>query len=141
MRIIITHECECGGKTKYLYDLNVIDDNEVKIDFSLQCWGIVLECDDCNKTCPIADIDAYEDDCRGLGGNFGYGGENIMETVITKDEIATIISIGNYWEEVIRRDDSSPLHHELRVLIQLFGIKILFLTLEGARAIESAKPI
>lgn len=55
-----------------------------------------------------------------------------MSKLLTKEEIVAIKSMNLYWQEVIKRDDTSPLHHELQKVIGRFGTKILFILADYA---------
>jgi hypothetical protein len=59
-----------------------------------------------------------------------------MIEITTNEQISTILSKGKYWEEVLKRSDITPLNRELVELVSEFGIRLLFLVLEGAKAIK-----
>ena len=56
--------------------------------------------------------------------------DNANESLLTKEEMATIRSMGLYWREVIERDDKSPLKHELEMITKTFGTRLLFILLQ-----------
>lgn len=70
--------------------------------------------------------------------------EKHTERPLTDDEIKTIKSMGQYWREVVQRDDSSSLHDEASEIHRMFGVKILWVFLayvEFASAPDMAETI
>jgi len=49
-----------------------------------------------------------------------------VNKVLTDLEIQTLKSMSLYWEEVRKRDDTSPLYHEIAQIHRMLGTKILF---------------
>jgi len=49
-----------------------------------------------------------------------------VKNLLTKKEVSDIINMNHYWEEVSKRDDISPLQHELGQIVRMLGVnKIL----------------
>lgn len=53
-----------------------------------------------------------------------------MSELLTKKQIDTLKSMSRYWDEVSRREDTSPLEAELHEIYQMLGVKILFIISE-----------
>jgi len=61
--------------------------------------------------------------------------------LLTDEEIQTVLSMGQYWEEVSKREDRSPLGFELIKLGDLLGTRLLFITLAYARIQANKKEV
>lgn len=53
-----------------------------------------------------------------------------MDNILTEKETKTLQSMSRYWDEVSRRDDTSPLKHEMQQVYQMLGLRILFIISE-----------
>jgi len=60
-------------------------------------------------------------------------GETKMEKLLSEEEVQGILSMNLYWEEVIKREDTSPLRNELKDIVRILGTKILFIIAEYAK--------
>lgn len=58
-----------------------------------------------------------------------------MKYLLTEDETRTIRSMNLYWEEVMERDDTSPLSHEVQQVFSMLG-PIRFLRIVAQYATE-----
>ena len=45
---------------------------------------------------------------------------------MTEQEVETVKSMSRYWTEVLQREDTSPLIHELHSVCSKFGTRILW---------------
>ncbi len=60
-------------------------------------------------------------------------------SILTSEEIATIKSMGIYWEEVAQRENGGQiLRQEMQQLYSMFGLKLLWIALEYAKNESSA---
>lgn len=50
-----------------------------------------------------------------------------MAELLTSAEMKTLKSMSRYWDEVNRRDDKSPLGHEIQQVYQILGVRLLFI--------------
>lgn len=53
-----------------------------------------------------------------------------MNNLLTKEETNALKSMSRYWDEVSRREDTSPLGHEMQQVYQMLGVRILFIISE-----------
>jgi len=61
-----------------------------------------------------------------------------MEDFITLDEAKDILGrYRNYWREVRKRDDISPLRQELDEMRQMLGVRVLWILAEYAERVEA----
>lgn len=53
-----------------------------------------------------------------------------MSEILTEKEVETLKSMSRYWDEVSRREDTSPLMAEMQHVYRMLGVKILFIISE-----------
>jgi len=56
-----------------------------------------------------------------------------MKNLLSEEEVSGVLSMNIYWEEVAKREDTSPLRNELRDIVGRLGTKILFIIAEYAK--------
>lgn len=57
--------------------------------------------------------------------------------ILTKDEAKAIGSMSRYWDEVEKREDSTPLGRELDLIVSRLGIRILWIVADYAKKVET----
>lgn len=62
-----------------------------------------------------------------------------MKKLLNKEEVQTILSMNIYWEEVVEREDTSPLRGELMQVVKMLGTRILLIVAEYAKSQERNK--
>ena len=56
-----------------------------------------------------------------------------MKKILSEGEVSEVLSMNIYWEEVVKRENTSPLLSELNQVFNLLGTKILFIIAEYAK--------
>jgi len=56
-----------------------------------------------------------------------------MKKILSEGEVSEVLSMNIYWEEVVERENTSPLLSELNQVFNLLGTKILFIIAEYAK--------
>ncbi|MEA1997746.1 MAG: hypothetical protein U9N61_00260 [Euryarchaeota archaeon] len=62
-----------------------------------------------------------------------------MDEILTDSERKKLKSMSLYWDEVSKRDDNSPLFHELDTVFRMLGPKLLFLVSDYIKLKEAGK--
>jgi len=57
-----------------------------------------------------------------------------MKNLLSKEEVSGILSMNIYWEEVVEREDTSPLRGELMQVVKMLGTRILLIVAEYAKS-------
>lgn len=58
---------------------------------------------------------------------YGRGKKKMSVNILTDAERITLKSMAKYWQEVGKREDTSPLEEELSMVCRKFGYKVLFI--------------
>lgn len=62
-----------------------------------------------------------------------------MKKLLNEKEVQTILSMNIYWEEVVEREDTSPLRGELMQVVRMLGTRILLIVAEYAKLQKEAE--